>query len=102
MFNQLTNQITTKRFPRGRVLSEALVVSELMKKFHAFYGVQYSFLYPLLAFEVYIHVHAVKAVNSTVTVGRMWSEHLELTLSNPTFLPPAHTPALIYFGWERC
>jgi hypothetical protein len=25
-----------------------------------------------------------------------------LTLSNPIFLPPAYSPALIYFGWERC
>jgi hypothetical protein len=24
-----------------------------------------------------------------------------LTLSNPIFLPPAYSPALIYFGWER-
>jgi hypothetical protein len=24
-----------------------------------------------------------------------------LTLSNPVFLPPAHSPALIYFGWQR-
>jgi hypothetical protein len=24
-----------------------------------------------------------------------------LTLSNPIFLPPAHSPALIYFGRER-
>jgi hypothetical protein len=23
-----------------------------------------------------------------------------LTLSNPIFLSPAHSPALIYFGWE--
>jgi hypothetical protein len=26
---------------------------------------------------------------------------LALTLSNPIFLPPAYSPALIYFGWER-
>jgi hypothetical protein len=26
---------------------------------------------------------------------------LSLTLSNPIFLPPAYSPALIYFGWER-
>jgi hypothetical protein len=26
---------------------------------------------------------------------------IRLTLSNPIFLPPAHSPALIYFGWER-
>jgi hypothetical protein len=24
-----------------------------------------------------------------------------LTLSNPIFLPPAYSPPLIYFGWER-
>jgi hypothetical protein len=24
-----------------------------------------------------------------------------LTLSDPIFLPPAYSPALIYFGWER-
>jgi hypothetical protein len=24
-----------------------------------------------------------------------------LTLSNPIFLPPTYSPALIYFGWER-
>jgi hypothetical protein len=24
-----------------------------------------------------------------------------LTLSNPIFLPPAYSPALIYLGWER-
>jgi hypothetical protein len=27
--------------------------------------------------------------------------NLPLTLSNPTFLPPAYFPALIYFGRER-
>jgi hypothetical protein len=26
---------------------------------------------------------------------------LSLTLSNPIFLPPAYSPALIYFGRER-
>jgi hypothetical protein len=26
---------------------------------------------------------------------------LSLTLSNPVFLPPAYSPALIYFGQER-
>jgi hypothetical protein len=26
---------------------------------------------------------------------------VELTLSNPIFLPPAYSPALIYFGLER-
>jgi hypothetical protein len=25
----------------------------------------------------------------------------DLTLSNPIFLPPTYSPALIYFGWER-
>jgi hypothetical protein len=25
-----------------------------------------------------------------------------LTLSNPIFLPPAYSPAFIYFGWEGC
>jgi hypothetical protein len=28
------------------------------------------------------------------------SEHNNLTLSNPNFLPPAYSPALIYFGRE--
>jgi hypothetical protein len=27
--------------------------------------------------------------------------YVSLTLSNPIFLPTAHTPALIHFGWER-
>jgi hypothetical protein len=29
------------------------------------------------------------------------SLHSPLTLSNPIFLPPAYSPALIYFGRER-
>jgi hypothetical protein len=29
------------------------------------------------------------------------TRHFQLTLSNPMFLPPAYSPALIYFGRER-
>jgi hypothetical protein len=35
----------------------------------------------------------------TVTVNCIYLKRL--TLSNPIFLPPAHYPALIYFGRER-
>jgi hypothetical protein len=31
-----------------------------------------------------------------------WRFSWSLTFSNPIFLPPAYSPALIYFGWERC
>jgi hypothetical protein len=31
----------------------------------------------------------------------VWKENLLLTLSNPIFLPPTYSPALIYFGLER-
>jgi hypothetical protein len=37
-------------------------------------------------------------------VGNMDQKKVKLkplTLSNPIFLPPAYSPALIYFGWER-
>jgi hypothetical protein len=53
-------------------------VSELIKKFHAFYGVQCSFLYSLPVCACYIHVHTVKAFNGSVTAEKMWSEILKL------------------------
>jgi hypothetical protein len=33
-------------------------------------------------------------------LGGLGTDGDTLTLSNPIFLPPAHSPALIYFGWE--
>jgi hypothetical protein len=34
-------------------------------------------------------------------VHKLFSILIELTLSNPMFLPPAYSPVLIYFGQER-
>jgi hypothetical protein len=37
----------------------------------------------------------------TLWFSCFWRFSWSLTLSNPIFLPPAYSPALIYFGWER-
>jgi hypothetical protein len=39
--------------------------------------------------------HVAKQVNTSETSDKY------LTLPNPIFLPPAYSPALIYFGRER-
>jgi predicted XRE-type DNA-binding protein len=38
---------------------------------------------------------------SEVIIITLQSKCTTLTISNPIFLPPAYSPALIYFGWER-
>jgi hypothetical protein len=43
---------------------------------------------------VLVVTHSVLLVATCILVG------IDLTLSNPIFLPPAYSPALIYFGRE--
>jgi len=43
----------------------------------------------------------VKCFMSVSTPSAPTKQWIQLTLSNPIFLPTAYSPALTYFGWER-
>jgi hypothetical protein len=75
----------------------SLLLCHYLLTFHLQYRIQ--------AYTCHAVLHPIRydRAGEKYILMQKWFKSLTLfTLSNPVFLPPAYSPAPIYFGWERC